>query len=144
MRASVAVHIIETVWKIGAILLRMGMGRAVAERNGVLGRVARTVALGLWLAGCSVEEAGAGEDCVRSTECEMGLLCIEGVCSNDLSLIGDPGEVPELMPDGGMDMAMPDAGEPAPVDAGGTMVLPDAGEVMMMAGDAATPAPDGG
>jgi hypothetical protein len=80
------------------------------------------------LGGCSVEEGGAGADCVRSAECALGLVCIEGLCSNDLSAIADPGEVPELMPEGGMDM----------------MVLePDASD-MMMSSDAATLPADGG
>jgi hypothetical protein len=96
----------------------MGMGRLVAVS---------VVACGL-LGACSVEEGGAGADCVRSTECAMGLVCIEGLCSNDLSAIEDPGEVPELMPDGGMD----------------TMMEPDAGAMMMPAGDAAMPPADGG
>jgi hypothetical protein len=94
----------------------MGMGRLVL----------RLLGLGLCLAGCSVEEGGAGADCVRSTECEMGFVCIEGACSDDLSRIGDPGEVPELMPDAGMDMAMPDAGEPPTPDAGDMTITPDA------------------
>jgi len=125
MTESFATHIIETVWKIGAILSFMGMGRLVLT----------VLALGLWLAGCSVEAGGAGADCVRSTECAMGFVCLEGTCSNDLSLIGDPGEVPELMPDAGMDIAMPDASEPAP---------PDAGDMMMTTDAALLPPADGG
>ena len=111
----------------------MGMGRLVL----------RVLGFGLWLAGCSVEEGGAGADCVRSTECQMGFVCIEGVCSNDLSLIGDPGEVPELMPDGGMDMAMPDAGEPPTLDASDIMEPTDAGGMPMTTDAAMVPA-DGG
>jgi hypothetical protein len=94
--------------------------------------LARLVALSVVVAGalggCSVEEGIAGADCVRSTECAMGLVCIEGLCSNDLSAIEDPGEVPELMPDGGMDM----------------MVEPDASEMTVVSGDAATLPADGG
>lgn len=64
----------------------------------------------------------------------MGLVCIESACSSDLSLIGDPGEVPELMPDAGVDMAVPDASE--------MMMPPDA---MTMNSDAAVAPPvDGG
>ena len=118
-----------------AILLRMGMGmgrsvagrRAGAPRRVVPCRALIALALGTWLVACSVEQGGAGGDCVRSTECEMGLVCIEGACSDDLSSIGDPGEVPMLVPDGGMEMAMPDAGE-----------------TMMMAPDAAMTPADGG
>ena len=86
-----------------------------------MGRLLSTFGLGIWLGACSVEDGGSGADCVRSTECEMGLVCIEGACSNDLSLIGDPGEVPMLMPEGGMDMVTPDASTDAamtPVDGG--------------------------
>jgi hypothetical protein len=121
----------------------MSMGRFVGRRNSVPGGVLRALGLGLWLAGCSIEEGGSGADCIRSTECELGLVCIEGTCSNDLSLIGDPGEVPELMPDGGMDLAMPDASEMPVPDAGGMMMAADAGD--MMTSDAATVPPvDGG
>jgi len=121
-----------------AILWLMGMGRSRGERSTVAGTAFRALGLFLWLAGCSVDEGGSGADCVRSTECEMGLVCIEGTCSNDLSLIGDPGEVPELMPDGGMDVAMPDASD--------MMTMPtDAGDTMTMTSDAAVvPPADGG
>jgi hypothetical protein len=53
------------------------------------------LACGLW-SGCSVGSAGYGGDCVRSTECDVGLVCIEGLCTNDLSGLADPGEVPDL------------------------------------------------
>lgn len=96
----------------------MGMGRLVAVS---------LVACGL-LAACSVEEGGAGDDCVRSTECALGFVCIEGLCSNDPSAIEDPGEVPELMPEGGMQMMM---------------MAPDAGDMMMPPSDAAMPPADG-
>jgi hypothetical protein len=76
----------------------------------------------------------------------MGLVCIEGTCSSDLSLIGDPGEVPELMPDGGMDIAMPDASELPVTDASDVTMPADAGDMTMtMTRDAATVPPvDGG
>lgn len=61
------------------------------------------------VASCSVEQGEAGAACVRSTECAAGLVCIESVCSDDLSSIADPGEVP---------MLMPEADEEPPVDAG--------------------------
>jgi hypothetical protein len=93
--------------------------------------LARLVAVGAVVAGvlggCSVEQGGAGADCVRSAECAMGLVCIEGLCSSDLSAIDDPGEVPELMPEGGMEM----------------MVEPDASG-LMTPGDAAALPADGG
>lgn len=66
----------------------------------------------------------------------MGLVCIESTCSSDLSLIGDPGEVPELMPDAGVDMAMPDASQ---------MMMPADASAMTMNSDAAVAPPvDGG
>lgn len=65
------------------------------------------------LGACSVEEAAEGKSCIRSTECKMGLVCIAGTCSSDLSQIEDPGEVPQLMPDAGMDMQAPRDGATA-------------------------------
>ena len=138
MSRNIEAHLIGTVRRstridtsrgarMKAILSRMSMGRWVAGCLGI-----GCVLLG----GCSVEEGGSGADCIRSTECQAGLVCIEGVCSDDLSAIEDPGEVPELMPEGGMDMmVMPDASEMTPADAGGME--------MMMPTDAALPA-DGG
>ena len=123
MPPSIATHLAETIWKIETDATsgydgRMAMGRWVTVS---------VVAAGM-LGGCSVEEGGAGADCVRSAECALGLVCIEGLCSNDLSAIEDPGEVPELMPEGGMDM----------------MVEPDASDMMRVSSDAATPPADGG
>lgn len=123
MPPSIAAHLAETIWKIETIDTSgydgaMAMGRWVSVGVAVAGL----------LGGCSVDQGGAGADCVRSAECAMGLVCIEGLCSNDLSAIEDPGEVPELMPEGGMEM----------------MVEPDASGMMMMSSDAAAPPGDGG
>lgn len=92
------------------------------------------------LVGCAVDSAGYGGDCVRSTECNAGLVCIEGTCTNDLSLLDDPGEVPELRePDAGVvpsDAAVSDAAAPA-LD--GALPIPDAAAPLP---DAALPALD--
>jgi hypothetical protein len=72
------------------------------------------------LAGCSLERAGAGGACTRSTQCAAGLVCVlpkhnasanEGKCSADVSSLNDPTQVPKLMPDAGADAAA--AGEDA-------------------------------
>ena len=76
-------------------------------------RCSRSVVV-LWLAGtafaCSVQDGAAGDECLRSTECASGLVCIEGICSDDLSSIADPGTVPMFMPETAMEPE-PDAGE---------------------------------
>ena len=113
-------------------------------RSRAFGRLLVTLALSAPFGGCSVKEGGAGADCVRSTECQMGLVCIEGMCSADLSLIADPGEVPELVPDAGMEMTPADGG-----DVGMQMMPPadasDMGMDMTTEPDAATMLPaDGG
>lgn len=108
---------------------------------------ASVLASGL-LGACTVDPAGYGGDCARSTECEIGLVCIAGACTDDLSAIEDPGAVPELAePDAGavvMDGAMPasDAAMPAgdasaPVDPSMTL---DASAPI----DASMPAVDAG
>jgi len=74
------------------------------------------------VAACSVEEAGAGADCVRSTECGMGLVCIDAVCTDDLSSTADLSEVPMLMPEAVAEAVAPDASETVPL-------APDAGEM---------------
>jgi len=101
----------------------------------------------MWLASssfaCSVSEGEPGDECLRSTECAAGLVCIEGVCSDDLSSIADPGEVPVLMTDeAGMVLEPePDAGTP-PADA--AMMLPPVDAATTTpAADAALPS-DGG
>jgi hypothetical protein len=74
---------------------------------------------GALLFGCSMRSSGYGGDCARSLECKAGLVCIEGTCTNDLSLIEDPGAVPMLNePDAGamvVDAALTDG--MAPLDA---------------------------
>ena len=65
----------------------------------------------LWLAsaGCTDRTRSDGEACTRSTECAVGLACVEGACSADLTPLEDPSRVPMLTP------AMPDAAmTPAP------------------------------
>lgn len=64
------------------------------------------------LVGCSREvgAGGPGSPCVRAVQCMPGLACVNGMCSNDLSLL-EGGTVP--VADAGM---MLDAG--APMDAG--------------------------
>ena len=61
----------------------------------------------------------------------MGLVCIEDVCTDDLSSIADPGEVPMLMPEAGVEPVAPDASEmelpAAMMDAELTMPLADGG-----------------
>jgi hypothetical protein len=115
----------------------------------VLGRGSMVAWLGVLAGACSVEQGAAGADCIRSTECEMGLVCIDSMCTADLSLIEDPGTVPEPEPDAGMEMVEPaDAAmmmmEPA--DAAAMMMEPvDAAAMMMDPVDAAVMAPvDGG
>jgi hypothetical protein len=85
---------------------------------------------------CNREALGGGDSCTRSSECEDGLVCVEGACSANLAGIGDPGSVPMLMQEedmpteGGSDGAMangdsgaaPDAAS-APADA----AAPDSG-----------------
>lgn len=87
----------------------------------------------LWLAAgtgaCSVEEGGAGQDCLRSAECAPGLVCIEGICSDDLSSIADPGEVPMLTPEDAGMAPEPDAGA-LPIDA--AMMMPPADAAITM------------
>jgi hypothetical protein len=100
-----------------------------------MGRLVARCLLGVCALGaCSVDEGGEGSDCVRSTECALGLVCIEGACSSDLAAIADLGEVPELMTEAGTEMAVPDASERVP-DAGGM-------DMMMVPADAALPPED--
>lgn len=48
------------------------------------------------IAGCSLEEARAGDSCRRSTECQPGLACVQGKCSKDLGPIAEQSTVPDL------------------------------------------------
>ena len=59
----------------------------------------------LALHGCSVQPGGAGTDCVRSAECELGLVCIDGTCTDNLDGLEDQGAVPVLMMDPADDIA---------------------------------------
>lgn len=92
---------------------------------------------------CNRDPVEAGEKCTRSSECDEGLVCIEGACSHDLSALPNQGTVPELMmdeeapmdmPDGGADMGMEmdvdmgaGSGADAAVGDAGTVPPPDAG-----------------
>ncbi len=72
------------------------------------------------MSGCSEARSGlgAGQACVRSTECASGLACIGGQCTDDLS--GVQGEPPAVLPptgEGGVDGGM-EAGAEAGTDAG--------------------------
>lgn len=83
------------------------------------------------LAGCARETGtlGNGESCVRSVQCQAGLACVSGICTNDLSGL-EGGTLPPREMDAGMiDAGMIDAGpmiDAGRVDAGR---LPDAGMI---------------
>jgi len=64
---------------------------------------------------CSVQQGGSGAACMRSAECAAGLACSERACSDDLSSIGNPGEVPMLMPE---EQAEPEIGDASDTDVG--------------------------
>ncbi len=67
------------------------------------------------LVGCSQARSGLGPGatCLRSVECRAGLVCIGGVCTDDVSSVaGEPPSVPIPMPEAAMEA---DAG----MDAGG-------------------------
>ncbi|MGE0787015.1 MAG: EB domain-containing protein [Sandaracinaceae bacterium] len=96
---------------------------------------------------------GPGEVCVRSVQCAPGLGCINGMCSNDTSLLEGGTAVlmdAQMLVDAGdVDAAMIDSGGPVdagpPFDAGPGM---DAGPPRMDAGpprmDAGPPMMDAG
>lgn len=88
------------------------------------------------LVACSVQPGGAGTDCVRSTECELGLVCIEGMCTDDLDALDHPGDVPVLPDEVGM---QPDAMADASLDDAAVEPTLDAALP-----DAPAPLPDGG
>lgn len=48
----------------------------------------------LALSGCSLEPGASGSNCVRTTQCAVGLACVQGRCSNDLQAIADESTVP--------------------------------------------------
>jgi len=81
-------------------------------------------------AGCSPEPlASEGGKCHSLSDCNVGLVCVAGRCTGDVSLI--KGDAPDLIPDAalvlvdaGADAASPDAGAvgdggASPTDAGG-------------------------
>lgn len=50
------------------------------------------------IAACGdLSERGAGDQCTRSTQCAVGLACIDGVCGDDLSAVAEQSEVPQLV-----------------------------------------------
>ncbi|MBE7480886.1 MAG: hypothetical protein HS104_13010 [Polyangiaceae bacterium] len=76
------------------------------------------------------EQAGLGGECYRADDCQTGLVCINGVCSNDLTGIvstvdGPAGDAPpaEAGPDGSGGAAgaggAPTGGGGAPTGGGG-------------------------
>lgn len=60
----------------------------------------RALLLGCTLWGCDLD-AGAteGESCVRTSQCQMLLACVEGVCTRDLDSVAEQSSVPELIRD---------------------------------------------
>jgi hypothetical protein len=52
----------------------------------------------LLLSSCKSLERGAGKACTRSSQCAVGLACIEQVCSDDLGALAEQSTVPDLMP----------------------------------------------
>jgi hypothetical protein len=80
----------------------------------------------LWLIGaCSLEQAGAGDSCHRSTQCAAGLACVRGVCSRDLGPIADESTVPDL---GGADASAADSGgDASAADSGADASAVDSG-----------------
>jgi hypothetical protein len=80
--------------------------------------------------GCSVQPGGAGADCVRSTECELGLVCVNETCTDNLDGLEDQGQVPVLM------MEAADAGDGMADAATGS------GDASVMRSDAAMPVVD--
>jgi hypothetical protein len=60
----------------------------------------------LWLtlflgaaAACTSKPVGPNESCTRSSQCKIGLACIDGRCSDDLDALRGQSTVPMLMPD---------------------------------------------
>lgn len=110
---------------------RRWIGTRTSRRLSGVGRIA--LALGLLLAcggatvGCALspQNVAAGGRCLRSTQCNPGLVCAGGVCTADLDGFGGtvpvidagPIDAPIVM----MDVPMDDVG---PVDSG---PLPDVG-----------------
>jgi hypothetical protein len=82
------------------------------------------------LTACTSEIGGSGASCTRSAQCELGLACIEGACSDDLDALRDQSTVPMLMAD-------PPPEEEPPPQAGEE--APQAGEEAPQAGEEAPP-----
>jgi hypothetical protein len=130
MPSAITAHITGTVWKIEK---RVSDKVADGERRVILestetemrgGWRAAGLATGLAVllagAGCSLETAGSGEACTRSSQCASGLACVDGECSQNIDAIGEQSTVPMLVPeepDAAADAALTDA---APTDAGMT------------------------
>ena len=47
--------------------------------------------------GCNRDALGSGDQCTRSSECDVGLVCVEGACSSSLAGLENPGTVPMVM-----------------------------------------------
>jgi hypothetical protein len=76
----------------------------------------------LWLtlflgaaAACTSKPVGPGESCTRSSQCKLGLACIEGRCSDDLDALRGQSTVPMLMEEEPAQEPVqpPGAGEPS-------------------------------
>lgn len=85
------------------------------------------LALALLAGSCGEADAnlGMGEPCVRTIQCGDGLACVGGVCTNDVSAIGDPGAMP------GTDGGSPPEDDAGPATDAGPGIdsgpLPDSG-----------------
>ena len=88
----------------------------------------------LGLTACGHSTVGAGEACTRSAQCESGLVCVEGACSDDLSPLEDPSRVPMLTP--------PEVDAAVAVDAAAPDAAPTAGAGGAPPSDAAMPTMD--
>ena len=83
-----------------------------------------------WVSGCNRDPLGSGDACTRSSECKVGLVCVEGACTGSLAGLENPGTVPMVMM-GGEEMPMEGADGAAPSeppsDPGTMGGMPDAG-----------------
>jgi len=126
------------------------VGRGTTDRQRSWGLLLAALALTICAAACDASTGTRGEACTRSAQCEPGLACIEGECSDDPAALGMQGEVPMLMPeqpDSGAavtpDAAGPtDAAQQPPADTGAA-APPDAG-AMTPADAGAMPPADAG
>jgi hypothetical protein len=80
-------------------------------------RWAWSLALAIWSCSGPAEPVGEGQRCFRAEDCDLGLVCIERVCSSDLTPI-----VPEgagmMAGAAGAGAEMPPAAGPGAADAG--------------------------